>query len=206
MSWGATTREWEMAIKSFGVERLLPVVSNPEAPISPDSNMKGVGKTPSRYNANRQVVGIAKWTEKVGTDAAVALWRKEPDYGICVQTGGGLYGIDIDVEDKDTAYKYATQITDAFGLDHFIYRHRENSGRLLLPIRVAPGLDGEAEFARYRSLTVPGGAIDILGDGKQFVAFGTHTSGSRYLWGIGVRRASERFMRLRGQFDGSDLA
>lgn len=200
--WGATQQEWQAAINIFGIERLLPVVSNPEATISPQSKMQALGKTPSWYNAQRQVVGIAAWTEKAGSEASIAKWREEPDYGICVKTGGGLYGFDIDVEDEATAYAYANQLTTALRLDHFVCRYRENSGRLLVPIRLAPG---DERFKRYRSFVVPGGSIDVLGDGKQFVAFGTHPSRARYNWALAGNCEAGYFTELRSQFDASDL-
>lgn len=201
--WGATQQEWQAAINAFGVERLLPVVSNPEATISPQSKMQALGKTPSWYNAQRQVVGIAGWTEKVATEAEIAKWREEPDYGICVKTGDGLYGFDIDVEDEATAFAYANQLTTALRFDHFVCRYRDNSGRLLVPIPVSKSR--EEAFKRYRSFSVPGGSIDLLGDGKQFIAFGTHPSGARYKWCLAVNCEGAHFAELRQQFDGSDL-
>lgn len=171
---GAIQQEWQAAINAFGVERLLPVVSNPEATLSPQSKMQALGKTPSWYNAQRQVVGIASWTEKPGSEASVAKWREEPDYGICVKNVRRALRFDIDVEDEATAYACANQFMTALRLDHFVCRYRENSGRLLVPIRLAPG---DEQFKRYRSFVVPGGLMDLLEDGKQFVAFGTHPSG-----------------------------
>lgn len=203
LCWGASQRQWDQALKTFGLARLLPVVSNPRAPISPTSQMKGLGKTPSHYNASRKVAGIARWTEKVVTEAEITAWRKERDYGICVRTGGGLYGIDIDVEAPDAALNYATRMVDLFGLDHFVYRCRPNSGRLLLPVWVKGCENGREP--KYSSLVLPDGAIDVLGQGKQFVAFGTHPSGARYEWRTAVRRSSERYRRLQKRYDGSDL-
>ena len=49
--WGATPDDWAHLYLSCGLMAdLLPVVSNPNATISPLSKMKGLGKTPSRYN------------------------------------------------------------------------------------------------------------------------------------------------------------
>ncbi|MFP5394692.1 MAG: bifunctional DNA primase/polymerase [Alphaproteobacteria bacterium] len=175
----------------------------PCAPISPNSQMKGLGKTPSHYNVKREVVGIAKWTEKVVTEANVAAWRNEPDFGICVRTGGGLYGIDIDIEDPDAALSYASQLVDRLGLDHFVYRCRPNSGRLLLPIWYMGHEKGNDP--KFCSMVSPDGAVDLLGEGKQFVAFGTHPSGVRYEWRSKLLRRSERYVRIQHYYDASDL-
>ena len=59
MNYGATPQEWAHFDVVLGLtEDLLPVVSNPNAVISPQSKMKGLGKTPSRYNRQREVAGI----------------------------------------------------------------------------------------------------------------------------------------------------
>lgn len=159
--------------------------------------------TPSRYNAEREVVGIPNWAEKTGSDAAIAKWRKESDYGICVKTGGGIYGFAINVEDEATALGYANQLTAALRLGHFVFRYRENSGRLLVPIRLASDDD---RFKGYTSFIVPGGTIEILGGGKQFVAFGTHMSGARYQWGIAVNTTPEHLDAVLQELGGSDVA
>ncbi len=146
--WGATPEEWNQACNTFGAARLLPVVSNTEATVSPDSKMQAIGKTPSRYNANRQVVGIPQWTQKVATDAEIAKWRREPDYGICIQTGDGLYGVDIDVDDAAAAFAYADTLARALGLDHYVYRARENLRCLApLPSRTLPRARAETSSA-----------------------------------------------------------
>ena len=59
ITWGATPDDWHHFDRVLGLGGdLLPVVSNPEAVISPDSTMTALGKTPSRYDSYRQVVGI----------------------------------------------------------------------------------------------------------------------------------------------------
>lgn len=88
--WGATPDEWFHFDLVLGrTAHLLPVVCNPGATISPDSKLKALGKTPSRYNRDRQVTGIAQWTGYVVTEHDFARWSNEPDYGICVRTGHG---------------------------------------------------------------------------------------------------------------------
>ena len=70
--WGASREEWLDFSDTLGLTRdLLPVVSNPSAVRSPVSTLKGLGKTPSRYNAHRQVVGFSRWTEYIAKAADV---------------------------------------------------------------------------------------------------------------------------------------
>ena len=57
--WGASSDDWFYFSTILGLTSdLLPVVSNLEARISPASKIQKVGKTPSRYNREREVVGI----------------------------------------------------------------------------------------------------------------------------------------------------
>ncbi len=100
--WGTTPDEWFHFDLVLGrTDHLLPVVCNPGATISPDSKLKALGKTPSRYNRDRQVTGIAQWTGHVVTEHDFARWSNEPDYGICVRTGHGWLALDCDSEDED---------------------------------------------------------------------------------------------------------
>jgi hypothetical protein len=85
--WGATPDDWAHFDLALGLtEDLLPLVSNQKAVISPSSAMKGVGKTPSIYNAERQVVGLANWTQRRATPADITKWAREKDYGLCIPT------------------------------------------------------------------------------------------------------------------------
>ncbi|MDR8026480.1 bifunctional DNA primase/polymerase [Burkholderia cenocepacia] len=159
---------------------LLPVVSNTAAERSPDSKLRDLGKTPSRYNAARQVVGIAGWTGYAASDDELARWADEPDYGICIQTRAAR-ALDIDVPDPDAA----RAITDFIALwlgDDLPTRYRANSGKVLLAFYM-PGA-----FAK-RKLVVDGGVIEFLATGQQFVAAGLHPSGARYEWRGGLPAA-----------------
>ncbi|MBG0871860.1 bifunctional DNA primase/polymerase [Burkholderia sp. 9777_1386] len=159
---------------------LLPVVSNTAAERSPDSKLRDLGKTPSRYNAARQVVGIAGWTGYAASDDELARWADEPDYGICIQTRAAR-ALDIDVPDPDAA----RAITDFIALwlgDDLPTRFRANSGKVLLAFYMPGG------FAK-RKLVVDGGVIEFLATGQQFVAAGLHPSGARYEWRGGLPAA-----------------
>lgn len=171
--WGAPPECWDHFDLVLGLtEDLLPVVSNLEATIDPKSKMKELGKTPSRYNAQRNAVGIPEWTTKRSTIKDVQRWQKEPDYGICIQTRL-VRALDIDVPDRDRSDRIARGIAARVGA--LPKRYRADSGKQLLVFE----LEGDHP---KRSFPVDGGVIEFLGTGNQFVACGTHPSGSRYEW------------------------
>lgn len=175
--WGASAAEWQHNSDTIGLTSdLLPVVSNPRAVKSPASSLKTLGKTPSRYNAHRHVVGFSRWTEHIATAADIEAWSAEPDYGICVQTRR-IRGIDIDIEDQGKALEVAFCVLRSLATSaaKLPVRFRSNSGRLLIPIEVNGA-------ARKSILRTSHGAIEFLADGQQFIAAGTHPSGERYQW------------------------
>jgi hypothetical protein len=193
LRWGATQDEWDGLCTHHGLtEDLLPVVSNPKAKVADYSKLQAVGKVPSRYNVDRDVVGIAKWTEKRATRAEVTRWSGEPDYGICVQTRR-LRAIDVDVSDSELARRIFRLIRETIGhpQEQFgpPHRYRSNSSKFLLPVWV----EGELP-KRILRLGEDRGIIEFLGNGQQFVAAGTHPSGARYQWSTGDQ--PENFLRL----------
>ena len=171
---GATPEDWDNLDLGLGLtEDLLPVVSNPDADISSGSNMKFLGKTPSIYNHNRQVMGFLNWTQHKSTGVEVDLWANEPDYGICLQTRN-IRALDIDVDDETKAQKLQDFVKKELNLSIPV-RFRENSGKCLLAFRL------EGEYFK-RTVKVDGGIIEFLATGQQFIAHGTHPSGVRYEW------------------------
>jgi KaiC/GvpD/RAD55 family RecA-like ATPase len=172
--YGASPDDWALLDLTVGIgSDLLPVVSNPNAEISPNSTMKALGKTPSRYDRDRKVVGIARWTEHQASDAEIARWSAEPDYGISAQTRV-MKGVDIDIDDGLTVSVVVDKIIEMTGQAVPI-RWRSNSSKALVPLRC------EAEFPK-RVIRAANGMIELLSNGQQFVAFGTHPSGARYEW------------------------
>src|SRR3989304_8089511 len=132
---GASPDDWDHFSLILGLTAdLLPVVSNAKAPISPRSHLKTVGKVPYVYNAERHIVGLARWTEHISTDADITKWARERDYGICIQTRT-VRALDIDIEDADAAAEGQALIAAHFELPA---RTRENSAKCLLAVRL-PG-------------------------------------------------------------------
>lgn len=174
MAWGASPEEWAHFSLILGLTAdLLPVVSNPHATISPLSKLKSLGKTPSRYDANRQVVGIAKWTSLTANDALINQWSQEPDYGICIQTRN-CFAIDCDIEDREGVSLIESTARRSLGVG-LAHRSRDGSARILLVGHVPGGVTKQVAHT-------PFGNVELLGTGQQFIAAGTHPSGSRYRW------------------------
>lgn len=171
---GATPDEWDHfdLILGLGAD-LLPVVSNTAATVSPDSKIKELGKTPSVYKRDRTVVGMAGWTSHQASDADIARWAGEGDYGICLQTRT-VRALDIDVADELLVAEITTWLANHLGRE-LPRRQRANSGKCL----VAFTLPGDMP---KRKMVVNGGIIEFLATGQQFIAVGTHPSGVRYEW------------------------
>lgn len=173
MGTGATRAEWAHWSIMLGLtEDLLPVVSRADAPISAQSTLKqgSLGKTPSRYTREREVVGIGKWTSVHASHALVSQWAAESDYGICLQTRR-VVAFDFDCED---AKMWLSLVFDILG--PLPVRARANSARRLALARVAEGVPKRAVHLEG------GGLIELLGMGQQCVVAGTHPSGARYEW------------------------
>jgi len=173
MPHGATRDEWTRFAKVGLTPDLLPVVSDPTARISARSSLKGIGKTPSRFNRQREAVGIPEWTSFEATIAEITQWAAEPEYGICVQTRR-LRALDVDVDDEPTANAVLDYIRASFG--DVAIRYRAGSARLLVPF----WLDGD--YAKRVMKLPTGGMVEFLATGQQFIAAGEHPSGARYQW------------------------
>lgn len=179
--WGATPDEWFHFDLVLGrTDQLLPVVCNPGATISPNSKLKMLGKTPSLYNRERLATGIKDWTEHVVTEHDFARWSNEPDYGICVRTGHGWLALDCDSEDEDIQADIRKTLVQLLG-ELPPRRWRANSNKCLYLLAV----DGDFR-KRIHRLAGDMGIIELLANGQQFVACGTHSSGSRIEWDGGL--------------------
>lgn len=172
--YGAAQEDWDHFDLVLGLgEDLLPVVSNPNAEVSIDSKIKELGKTPSLYKKDGTVVGIAGWTSHQASDADIARWSKQSDYGICLQTRR-VRALDIDVADDAMANHIIAFTCEHLGIE-LPQRFRDNTGKCLL----AFSLPGDMP---KRKMVVNGGIIEFLATGQQFIAVGTHPSGVPYRW------------------------
>ncbi len=176
-AYGATPDDWAMLADVAGLTAdLLPVVSNPNARISPESKLKALGKVPSLFNTAGEVVGIAGWTEKISTPKNIDRWQQNPDLGICIQTRN-VRAFDVDIDVPGEVAQIRQIITKHLG--HLPVRGRADSVKCLLAFTL-PGV-----FTKV-ILKAKHGAIEFLADGQQFVAAGTHPKGERYEWDGGM--------------------
>jgi hypothetical protein len=172
--WGASKEDWIHFDLGLGLtEDLLPVVSDPTAIISDASKMKALGKTPSLFNANDYAVGIPDWTSKRTTGKEIERWSADDRLGICIQTRL-CRALDIDV-DHSQAEAIAIDFTTTLGMLLPTRHRRPASAKMLLAFIV------EGDLPK-RSFRTEHGLVEFLGNGQQFVACGTHPSGSRYEW------------------------
>jgi hypothetical protein len=129
---GALSQEWER-FEALSVS-LMPVVSNPDAPISPRSAIPAAnkGKVPSMLNGNGEIIGIKGWQTHQLSPEQIATVKAHPDFGFCVVTGRGMIAIDCDVTDAPLADEIKAVLDIALGCD-FPVRHRSNSTKFLVP-------------------------------------------------------------------------
>ena len=174
---GATPKEWAHFELILGLtEDLLPVVSNQQVPISQNSKMKGLGKTPSTINNMGFAVGFPNWTQHHATAKQVKQWSANPNLGICLQTRN-TRALDIDVTDPEEAAAISSFILTALG--DLPTRYRENSSKLLFL------LDLPGDYHK-RAFKTKHGIVEFLATGQQCIIAGTHTSGVPYLWAGGL--------------------
>lgn len=173
MAYGAARCDWAFLAKEKNlVTDLLPVVSKPRCEISPNSTLTDYAKIPSQYNPNGQVVGFSSWTSHMASMDDVRKWADVQDYGICVQTRR-LRAIDIDIDCQETVEGILASLPDVFtGTPQ---RFRADSAKILIPFY-------HTEPLSKITFKAPNGIIELLADGQQFVAFGTHQKGERYQW------------------------
>lgn len=181
-TYGATPQDWQHFADRLKLRSdLLPVVSDQSVPLAPYSKMRDLGKTPSRINSEGQVHGITQWTQVDADARDILRWSRDPRLGICLQTRL-VRAVDIDLADPARADEIEQAVRDAVPGVHFPRRWRANSGKRLLAFRYAGDLT-------KRSVSVEGGIVELLATGQQFVAIGTHPSGSRYEWDDGLPEA-----------------
>lgn len=202
--YGAAASDW-FALSGWHklMHDLLPVVMNPAAVIDPRSKIRDKGKVPSRYNLDNRVVGFPEWTTYNANEHDIKRWSERSDYGICLQTRQ-VRALDIDVPDLDLANEIRAFITEKVGRELPV-RVRNNSSKFLMAFRI----DGEMpkRIIKVRDRVVdeqgktvePAWLIEFLGNGQQFIAAGTHSSGARIEWEGGL---PDKFPILEeGEFD-----
>lgn len=185
---GATPADWFHFDFVLGLGgNLLPCVpAAPDVRVVKGSQLEGkVGKIPSQFNRDGEAHGLKDWQKREIMSAEVQQWSADPRLNICVRTGpiSGVYAIDVDIDDERIA-QHISDVLFASGdqwgqLDASAHRTRPNSRKFLVPFR----MEEPCKKRKIKLDDKPAGpAIELLADGQQFVAAGSHSSGVRYQW------------------------
>lgn len=183
---GATPEEWFHFDFVLGLgANLLPCVpASPHVHVAAGSALQGkVGKIPSQFNASGEAHGLLNWQKREILSNEVKMWAKDGRYNVCVRLGpiSGVYALDVDIDDEraieigNLVYPFFASTTTPL-----FYRGRDGGSRkFLVPFYME-------EPCKKRKIYLnpdrKGAAIELLADGQQFVAAGTHSSGSLYRW------------------------
>lgn len=180
MTLGATLDDWSHFDFVLGLgANLLPCVpASPGVKVLEGSALAGkVGKIPSMFNARGEAHGLLAWQKREIMPSEVQEWQNDRRLNMCVRTGpiSGIYAFDIDIEGARASE--AEGFLDILGT--LPIRSRANSAKRLLVFRME-------ESCKKRKIKLNddprGPAIELLADGQQFVACGTHSSGVSYQW------------------------
>jgi hypothetical protein len=159
-----------------GYKRLVPITT-PNAPVSPTSSFarpgrqKALGKAPGVRRDDGLWTGV-DWLKLAPTEADLDRWNSW-QAGVGIRTGGGLVAVDIDTLHTHHADPIANAARTILGAAP---SRIGNAPKLLLLYRCAEDLP-------YRRLRFDGGIVELLTEGKQFVAHGTHpVTGRPYEW------------------------
>ncbi len=175
---GALLEEWlHFDLVLWLGSNLLPCVPySADVKVVAGSALEGkVGKIPSAFNGNGEAHGFKDWQKCEISAASVAYWANDRRLNMCVRTGpiSGIYAFDVDIDDE-RADEVRGIIKAEIG--ELSTRWRNNSKKVLMPFRM------EEPCKKRRIKLDDGTAIECLADGQQFVACGSHASGSRYQW------------------------
>lgn len=170
-------------------QALLPIMP-PDAPLSNGMDAERRehlsaqrGKIPGREKNDSTWVGFGDWTKLVATEKDVAEWAPWTGVGVGIQ-GRQIGAVDIDVEDAALAAEIEQIVLVAIGAAPV--RTRDGSPRRLIPFVWAGGKPGDKARVAFEDLFGDKHAVEVLGNGQQWVAEGAHKSGVRYRWRQGA--------------------
>lgn len=180
---GATAEDWFHFDFVLGLGgNLLPCVpAAADVKVLAGSALEGkVGKIPSQFNAAGEAHGLLAWQKRPILGNEVKIWAADRRLNLCVRTGpiSNIYAFDVDVDTADAESIFnKLERSGLFG--SMFFRGRENSRKFLLPFF----MDASCRKRKIKLDSSPRGpAIELLADGQQFVAAGSHASGVRYRW------------------------
>jgi hypothetical protein len=138
------------------------------------------------YWDGSQWLPLRNWTEFEATEQTVQQWDSNgSNVGVLTKHWPAF---DLDVEDAELVKALASVAVSLVGAP--LLRHRGGSPRLLLAYRAAnPGeITKQVLSFHYNGSDH---AVEVLGDGQQFVATGTHPSGNLYGFEVGTTANQE---------------
>lgn len=179
--YGATEKEWDLAIRSELRPFILPIVSNIHAAVLQGSSLarsNTLGKVPSVISRGK-VVGLKSWTTYTASDKQLAEWRADStNYGFCIRLDRGFIAIDCDVNNPQDAAAIKDMLISVIGTDTPLPLRQRGTARWATIVRIK-GID----TFNKRVLDIGNGdKVELLGTGQQLACCGTHPSGARYAW------------------------
>jgi P4 family phage/plasmid primase-like protien len=140
--------------------------------------LAGDGWRPIPLWARKKEAAIKRWsdfcTERAPTEDEIAGWPRTGNTGIAC---GHVVALDLDIDDEQQVRQIQASAIEALGETPLIRQGR--APRVLLVYRAA------APFKRIERKLGEGKdapQIEILADGQQFAAFGTHPNGNPFRW------------------------
>ncbi len=178
-SWANDSGFSLFAAAGFG-DAIIPIMPS-DATISPVSEIspENRGKVPGRYLGDGIWVGYSGWTSVKTSPLLFEDWDSWPGAGIGIRTGK-VVGVDIDVTDEALALAIEALAIKVLGPAPC---RIGNPPKRLLPYRIEnPLKKTRDEFSDGKTGEVH--AVEILGEGQQFVAEGIHPKTRKpYTWG-----------------------
>ncbi len=157
----------------------IPIIP-PNAPISPSSTVKFPGKTPGVKTSDGWV-GMPGWSNRpIVPDREEAEAWDRMGAGVGIRTGhANSIALDFDTPDEEDSLRTLTMAQRYFGRRLVLRRvDHPDHHKVLIFMRVE---DGNAPS--NIDLPFEGGALQVLGTGRQFVAEGLHPGRLKpYIW------------------------
>lgn len=181
---------WGHFSAQFGISNIVPIALASEGTAT-ELPAGVLGKVPSVYNTHGAIVGFKDWQKQRATQKQVDQWAKDSRYGFGVilgqplPAGGVAICIDVDTENDDYQNAVHKLICEATGA-RLPMRVRTNSSRraYVLCVETADRITKRVlQLVKAdKKAGVKGEAVEILGYGQQFAAFGVHPSGADIEW------------------------
>jgi putative DNA primase/helicase len=176
------TKHFEILAAAGYTKFLLPIIP-PGATISEVSNISpnNCGKIPGKYLGDDKWCGFVAWSRHETTGADLKEWRNWPGVGVGIKCGL-IVGADIDVTDETLALAVEKAAVEILGPAPC---RIGNPPKRLLPYKIKRAIK-KTRDEYIDEVTGEIHAVEILGEGQQFVAEAIHPkTGAPYTWNNG---------------------